>query len=791
MPRLLAIASCALAFASAALTPAAHAQSSPTGPVPANAPYKNPRLPVAARVADLLGRMTLDEKVAQIRSMWAMRPKLDDSLLANSTQMDSLFGNGIGMMNPDFEVTLQQSVERRNRLQTYLLKKTRLGIPTIFIDEAHHGLLAPNVDVFPHGIALASTWDPALLERIYTYIAAQANARGTNLVLAPVVDVTRDPRWGRTGETFGEDPYLNGMIGSAVVAGFQGSHDGTIAPGHVAATLKHFTGHGEPIAGVNQGASDYGVRVLREIHMEPFRLCILNAHPSSIMASYDDVDGLPSHANRWLLTDVLRKEWHYPGIVVSDWFAIDQLWKKHHVEPDQRAAARRAFEAGVTIDLPFGVNYERIPELVRAGEIREADIDSAAAKILTLKFAMGLFEAKPISEKAALASVSRPEGRAMARQAAEEAMILLKNEGNLLPFRIDQFKTIAVVGPGAAVNYLGDYSGIPAKNVSLLEGIKQKVGNRVNIVYAQGVKLATNGDTISYNNYQNTGHVELPSDAEQQRSIAEAVSVAQRADAIVVAVGENELFSREAGSPDHFGDESTLDLPSEQNALVQAMVATGKPVVVYLMQGRPRSIPWIAAHVPAIVNGWFSGEEAGNAFANILFGDVNPSGKLTISMARSVGQLPIYYNHKPSTRFFQYVNDPGTPLFPFGFGLSYTTFSYSAPRLSATEMSTTGSTVVSVDVTNTGPRAGDEIVQLYVHPKTSSVTRPVKALKDFARIHLAPGEKKTVEFTLPASKLAIWTADMRYAVEPGDVEVMVGRSSAETQTVVLKVRDGQ
>ncbi len=753
-------------------------------------PYKNSRLPVEQRVKDLLARMTLEEKVAQLQSMHAGRPKLTDELLSNRSKMDSLFHNGVGMMNPAFDETMEETVDRRNKLQNYLKTKTGLGIPVIFIDEAHHGLVQRNVDVFPHGIGLASSWDTALLTKIYDYVARQASSRGTSLVLAPVVDVTRDPRWGRTGETYGEDPFLCGMLGSAAVKGFQGSNNGMIARHHVAATLKHFTGHGQPEGGNNQGPADYSIRALREFHMEPFRLCIQHAKPAAVMASYAEVDEIPSHANQWLLKDVLRDEWKYNGIVVSDWFGIDQLWQKHLIATDVKEAALKAFNAGVTIDLPYGVNYKHLSELIKEGKISMKAIDTAVSYILRLKFQMGLFEGKDIDPDKAKQFSQNAEGRTLALKIAEEAMVLLKNENHLLPIKKDQYKTIAVIGPCAAVNYLGDYSGVPSKNVSILEAIKNTVGSEVQVLYAKGCNITTNGDSISQNNYQFIDTTKFPTKAENQKLIDEAVDVAKQSDFVVVAVGENEQFSREAWAPNHFGDMADLDLQSNQEDLVKAIAATGKPYVVYLMHGRPLSINWIAQNAPAIIDGWFNGEESGNAFANILFGEVNPSGKLTISVPRSLGQLPIFYNHKPSAQFFEYVTEKNTPLYPFGYGLSYTKFEYSALTSPQPLSLRRGAiqAIVQVDVTNTGNIKGDEIMQLYIHQKVSSVVRPVKELKGFQRISLQPGEKKNVSFLITKDMLRFWNKDMKYVVEPGVFEIMIGSNSVDLQKVELEVK---
>lgn len=736
--------------------------------------YKNTRLPVAIRVADLLKRMTLEEKVAQLRSTYSASPKINAAFLNNPAKMDSLFGQGIGMINPDFDNKLEESIANRNAIQTYMKTKTRLGIPTIFLDEAHHGLLAYQSDVFPTSIALACSWDTLLTRQIYTYVAAQSRARGTSMVLAPVIDVDRDPRWGRSSETFGEDPYLNGMMGSAVIKGFQGSSNGTILADHVAATLKHFTGHGQSEGGLNQSPANYSVRVLREFHMEPFRLCIENAKPAGLMASYVDIDGIPSHANPWLLTDVLRKEWHYTGVVVSDWFGIDQLWNKHFVAANETDAARKAFDAGVTVDLPFGVNYRHLVELVNQKKIKLSAIDSAVAYVLRLKFKLGLFdEAAPISLSKAVAKINQPEGCALALKAAGESMVLLKNDHHILPIKPGQYQTIAVIGPAAATNYLGDYSGVPVKNINIVQALKNKGAN---VLYAKGCNITANGDTVSLNNFQ---YIDKQVFSENTKLIAEAVEVAKQADFVIVAIGENEQLVREAWGPNHWGDMDDLNLQSQQEELVERIKAIGKPTIVYLAHGRPLAINWIAANVDGIIDGWFSGEESGNAFANILFGDTNPSGKLTISIPRSVGQLPIYYNHKPSAQFFEYVTEKNTPLFPFGYGLSYTSFQYGKLMLNGR--------TVSIELTNTGQVKGDEILQCYIHQKVASVSRPVKELKDFARISLNPGEKKTVSFTITDDKLKFWTAGMTYATEPGTVEVMVGPNSNELQKINLTI----
>jgi len=742
-------------------------------------PYKDHLLSVEKRVADLLKRMTLEEKVSQLRTTHASRPRLDDKLFDNSKKLDSVYGLGIGMINPAFDEAMEQTIERRNKLQDYLRNKTRLGIPAIFIDEAHHGLVQRNVDVFPHGIGIASSWDTVLLAKIYKFVANQAATRGTSMVLSPVVDVVRDPRWGRTGECWGEDPFLNGMFGAAVVRGFQGSSSGKIAPDHVAAVLKHFTGHGQPESGNNTGPVNFSERALREYHMEPFRIAIGLSCPAGVMASYNEVAEVPSHGNKWLLTDILRKEWGYQGIVTSDWFGIDQLVSKHRFVLDIKSAALKAFSAGVTVDLPYGLNYIHLVDLVKSRQISMAEIDSATAKVLRLKFQMGLFEKKPISVDVALAYNKKTDGRALALRAAEESMVLLKNSDKLLPISKNKYKKIALIGPFGNINLLGDYSGVPSQNVSILDALVRKLkGSDVEVVFSQGVKVSLNGDSISQNNYQFIDSLAIvPADL-NKRLIAEAIKVASSADLIVLAVGENEQYSREAWD-NHFGDMTSLNLQAQQQELVEAVAALGKPYIVYLSHARPLSIGWIAEHSSTIIDGWYTGEESGNAFANILFGDVCPSGKLTISVPRSVGQVPVYYNARPTSRYYEYATEKKTPLFPFGYGLSYTTFSYDLPSLSGNKL--------SVKVTNQGKISGDEIVQLYVRPENSSIVQPVMALKGFSRISLSPGESKIVDFLISEELLAFYGINMRRSAESGSYTLMVGPSSEKVQSVIYKV----
>lgn len=504
------------------------------------------------------------------------------------------------------------------------------------------------------------------------------------------------------------------------------------------------------------------------------------------MASYNEIDGVPSHANRWLLRDVLRGEWGFEGFVVSDYYAIWELHDRpdthgHHVAADKKEACALAVRAGVNIELPEPDCYLHLVELVREGVLAESQLDELVAPMLLWKFRMGLFDDPYVDPDEAERVVGSEANRQLALRAAREAVTLLKNEGGLLPLDPGRLGTIAVVGPNAHRSLLGGYSGVPKHEVTVLDGIRARTGDRVNVVYSEGCKITIGG---SWNQDE-----VVPADPEEDRRlIAEAVEVAREADVIVLALGGNEQTSREAWSLKHMGDRTSLELVGRQEALVQAMLETGRPVVVFLFNGRPLSINYISRHVPAIFECWYLGQETGRAVAGVLFGDVNPGGKLPITIPRSVGHLPAYYNHKPSARR-GYLFDDVSPLYAFGYGLSYTTFVVDNVRLEAPVIRRDGATRVLADVTNTGDRAGTEVVQLYIRDRVSSVTRPVKELKGFARVTLEPGETQTVTLDVTPASLAFYDVNMDYVVEPGAFDVMVGTSSRDEDlhTVCLRV----
>src|SRR6266511_3714424 len=628
--------------------------------------------------------------------------------------------------------------------------------------------------------------------------AAEARARGVQQVLAPVVDVARDPRWGRIEETYGEDPYLAARMGVAAVRGFQG-RDTTVGPAHVLATLKHMTGHGQPESGTNVGPAPYGARTLRDFFLPPFEAAITEAHAKSVMPSYNEVDGVPSDAKRWLLHDVLRGEWGFDGVIVSDWFAISQLADLHHVAQGREEAARRALAAGVDIELPDVQAYGTLVDQVRQGRVAETTIDSTVRRLLRAKFELGLFENSLVDPDAADRILGADSSRKLALDAARQAIILLKNDKGLLPLAADRLSRVAVIGPHAAEVLLGGYSGGPRHTVSILEGIRARLGPRgprATVAYAEGTRITEDstftrepqphlGGTRSHARW-GADRVVLADRASNARRRAAAVALARRSQAAIVVVGDNEMTTREAYAPNHLGDRAELGLPGEQEELVRAVLATGTPTVVVLIHGRPLSIPSLIDRVPAILDGWYLGQETGTAVAEALFGDINPGGKLPVTVARHVGQLPMFYNRKPSARR-GYLFDTTEPLFPFGHGLSYTTFAYANLRVTPARIGPRDRISVSVDVTNTGKRAGDEVVQLYVRDAVSWATRPIAELRGFRRVTLQPGETRTVTFDLGPEHLAYHGPDMKRVVEPGRFDILVGGSSTDLRSVALDV----
>jgi beta-glucosidase len=639
--------------------------------------------------------------------------------------------------------------------------------------------MAKGSTSFPQPIALATTWDPEFVAKIFTAGALETRARGSHQVLGPNLDLAREPRWGRTEETYGEDPYLLSRMAVAIVKALQGPGPG-IDENHVIATAKHYAAHGQPESGTNIAPANFSERILHEHFLPSFKAAVVEGGILSVMPSYNEIDGVPSHASKWLLQKILREEWGFTGHVVSDYYAIPQLMDLHHVAADKSAAAKLALEAGVDIELPDPDAFPALMQLVKDGAVSEELINRAVARNLRAKFLLGLFENPYVDVERVVRVTNSSEHRALAAEAARRSITLLKNENNLLPLNLDALKSIAVIGPNAAGVHLGGYSDDPGRGVSVLQGIKEKAGNRVNVLYAEGCKITKEGG----NWFADTSNLSDP--VEDQKLITEAVEVAKKSDVALLVLGGNEDTNKEAWSDTHLGDRDSIELIGRQNDLVRAVLGTGKPVVVLLINSGPLSINYIAENVPAILEGFYLGQETGVGVADVLFGDYNPAGKLTITFPRSVGQLPLYYNRKPTARR-GYLFANKEPLFPFGFGLSYTSFTYSNLTISPARIGMADEAKVTVTVINTGKRAGDEIVQLYIRDLVSSVTRPLMELKDFKRISLAPGESRAVEFVITPDKLSFLDLQMKSVVEPGWFNIMVGTSSVKFETARLEV----
>jgi beta-glucosidase len=731
--------------------------------------YRDASLPVDERVKDLLGRMTLEEKIAQVSAFWSKDPIADANGNFVPEKAKLAMPHGIGQISRPSEVKPtspqgpvtrgpRESATFLNDVQRWVKENTRLGIPVMTHEEALHGLAAPKGTHFPIPIGLASSWDPDLIERVMSVAALEARARGTHSVLSPVLDLARDPRWGRTEETYGEDPYLVSRLGVAAIRGYQGSGR-PLAKDKVFSTAKHFAVHGPHEGGVNAAPTNFGEREVRDQYLFSFEAAFKEARPMLVMPSYNELDGVPSHQNTWLLQTVLRGEWGFDGLVVSDYYAINELMDRHHTAASVEEAAILALKAGVDIELPDPRAYVKLADVIKAGRLSEATLDTAVARNLRVKFLAGLFEDALVDADRAERVSNAPEHQAVALEAARRSIVLLKNEGGVLPLDRAKLKRLAVIGPNAADVHLGGYSNNPGRGVSLLDGIKKAAGAGVEVLYAEGTRITEH----PANWYRDD--VVFGDPQKNKARIEEALGVAKQADAA-----------------------SSLELVGQQNELVEAVAALGKPTAAFFIGGRPQALERVTAAVPALLVGWYLGQEGGTAAAEALFGELNPGGKLPITFPRSVGQLPVYYGRKP-TSFRPYGDGPRTPLFVFGQGLSYTTFRLDEVKVTPATIPATGKATVSARVTNTGSRAGDEVVQLYIHDQVSSVTRPVKQLRGFRRLSLKPGESATVELPLGPEALRLTNDKMQRVVEPGAFDVMVGTSSEQLTTVKLEVTE--
>jgi beta-glucosidase len=692
---------------------------------------------IGRKVDELLRKMTLEEKIGQMtqysrfneeRAQWVREGKIGSFLNVHGA-------------------------EQTNKIQKIAVEESRLGIPLIFGIDVIHGFRT----IFPIPLAEACSWDPEMVKKAAAIAAREARASGIHWTFAPMADIARDPRWGRIAEGSGEDPYLGSIMAAARVEGFQGKD--LSASNAILSCLKHYVAYGGAEAGKDYNTVDMSERRLREVYLPPFKAGV-KAGGLSVMSAFNSLNGIPATANPFTLKTILRHEWSFKGFVVSDWDAIREVIV-HSYAADEADAAQKALEAGVDMDMEGNIYGKVLAKLVKEGKVHEKFIDNAVRRILFVKFKLGLFD-KPYSDPVQESAVIlHREHVAFARDMARKSIVLLKNENGLLPLS-KNVKSIAVVGPLAdnKRDFLGTWScvGRAEDVVTVLEAIKSKISSPSKIFYALGCSTA--GDETS--------------------GFAEAVRAAEKAEAVVAVVGESAAMSGEAAS------RTSLDLPGRQDEFLKALQKTGKPLVMILMGGRPLSISWAAENIPAVIEAWHPGLQGGNAIADVLFGDSNPSGKLAVTFPRAVGQVPIYYSHentgRPADRnkfTSKYIDAPTTPLYPFGYGLSYTKFKYSNLTLSADKIPADGNITVSAEIENAGPDEGDEVIQLYIRDEVASVIRPVKELKGFTKIHLKPGEKKTVKFALGPEELGFYNQQMKYVVEPGAFKVWVAWNSAE------------
>lgn len=748
-------------------------------------PYKNSTLPIEKRVSDLLGRMTVEEKVGQLSKLlgWDMYSKSGKKVTISNKLRKAVKEQHIGLLwatlraDPWTQKTLLnglspvEAARATNAIQRYMVDSTRLGIPLLLSEEAPHGHMAIGATVFPTAIGQASTWNPQLIQDMASTIAMETYAVGGKNGYGPVLDLARDPRWSRTEETYGEDPYLIGQMGSAMIRGFQGEKLGE--RDKIIGTLKHFVAYAAPDGGHNGESVSFGERSLRQYFLPPFERAVKSG-AGAVMTAYNSIDGIPCSANSWLLNDILRKDWGFKGFVVSDLLSISGLNGGHATAATAEEAASQSIHAGLDVDLS-GTGYgSNLLRAVQEGLVEPAVLDTAVARVLRMKFNLGLFDHPYVDEKMVAQKVATTQNKTVARQVARESIVLLKNDQHILPLS-KSLKRIAVIGPNAdnPYNQLGDYTAPQAdgKVQTLLTGIRAAVDKNTKIDYVKGCAIRDTSNS----------------------DIAAAVAAAKQADAVVLVLGgssardfktsyqatgaanvdPNTVSDMESGEG---FDRVSLDMMGDQIKLLKAIQATGKPLVLVTIMGRPLNLNWAAEHVPAIVNAWYPGQEGGLAVADVLFGDYNPAGRLPISVPRSVGQLPVHYNHtKP--KHHDYVEMSAKPLYAFGYGLSYSSFDYSNLQISLKENGNDFACTVSFDVVNNGKLAGDEVAQLYVVDEVSSVVTPVMQLKRFERKNIAAGKKERYSFQLTKEDLKLWSSSNAWKTEKGKFKFLVGASS--------------
>jgi beta-glucosidase len=733
-----------------------------------------------AFVADLIGRMTLEEKIGQLRLI---------SIGADMPQPEILKEIAAGRIGGTFNTVTRAD----NRpLQEAAVNNSRLKIPIFFAYDVVHG----HRTIFPISLALASSWDMQAIGLAGRTSAIEAAADGIDMTFAPMVDITHDPRWGRSSEGFGEDPHLVSMIGATMVKAFQGAAPNTADS--LMASVKHFALYGAVEGGRDYNTVDMSpVRMYQE-YLPPYKAAI-DAGSGGVMVALNSINGVPATANTWLMHDLLRKEWGFKGVTVSDHGAVTELIN-HGVADNDREAAKLAIKAGIDLSMHDSLYRDELPGLVKSGEVSIQEIDNAVREVLGAKYDMGLF-ADPYLRIGKAADDPQDNNadsrlhRDAARDVARKSMVLLKNDAQTLPLK--KQGNIALIGPlgDAKVDMLGSWSaaGVPMQAVTLYQGLRNAVGDKARVIYARGANITNDAHVVEYLNFLNWDAPEVvPDPRSPEEMIANAVKVANQADVIVAAVGESRGMSHESSS------RTSLSIPASQRALLKALKATGKPLVIVLMNGRPLQLNWAQANADAILETWFSGTEGGNAIADLLFGDYNPSGKLPISFPRSVGQIPTYYNHlrigrpfiegKPGNYTSQYFEEPNGALYPFGYGLSYTQFSLSDISLSNATLQRGGQLEASVTLKNTGARDGETVVQLYIQDIAASMIRPVKELKDFQKVMLKAGEEKVLHFVIDEDDLKFYNAQLQHVAEPGRFNLQIGLDSKDVKQQGFELR---
>mgnify|MGYP001818107531 CR=1 FL=1 len=750
--------------------------------------YKDPDQPIERRIDSLLSQMTLQEKVNQLLSNYVKLDMAPDGSLAIEPTFREQLEQGLGaVQHVNLQLDAAQDAEFSNMIQRHVRENSRLGIPVFLEGEALHGLIAHKATSFPQAIALASTWDPSLVNRVFTRAALQARSRGNHVMFTPVLDLARDPRWGRMEETYGEDVYMVTQMGLAATTGLQGGGE-LVGKDNVVSAPKHFAGYGQADGGRNFAPTSIPPRIFHEEILEPFRQVVAKAHVWGIMPSHSEIDGVPAHGNEWLLNTLLREEWGFQGMVVSDYHDIHRLDILHRVAASEEEAVLLALKSGVNLDQPRGESYVFLPQALEAHPEYLPYLDQRVREVLRVKFMLGLFENPFVDEQRALAIQDDPANSALALEAAEKAVILLKNENGLLPLDKNEPKKIALIGPNAEETVLGGYTHRGKQVQSIHDGLmKYLEGTDIELNFAKGCGITSEKAFTQLEAGKIADHriYTIPYEQEKE-TIAEAAKLAGESDVAVVVIGDNYFTSREAFfKKGALGDRGDINLVGNQGALAKAVIETGTPTIVVLIHGRSLSINYIKEHADAIVDGWYLGDETATAVARTLFGENNPGGKLVVTVPRSSAHLPVYYSQRFSANWKDYLFEDGPPLFQFGYGLSYTRFELSNIELSDDGIKPGDSVAVTLDITNTGSVDGDEVVQVYLRDVVGSTTRPDKALKAFKRITLAAGEKKRVELMLEPTAFEMIDLAHERVIEPGAFKVLVGTSSRDEDLIEL------